>query len=105
MKMESFVVDKSLSGLSYALRHPETWPPGFEFDYIHDKTCAMGLAYRVGMIDEPHAEAMMRAFGIRRHCDAFTMFCSGYGCTRKSEITADMVADRIDAYLARSARC
>jgi hypothetical protein len=61
----------------------------------------MGLAYRLGMIEEPHAQAAMEAFGIR-HCDALTMFFSGYGCARKSDVTPAMVADRIDAHLARS---
>lgn len=102
MKMEpakSFASDKSLAALSLALRHPETWPPGFVFDYLDRRTCALGLAYRLEMIDEPHAQAMMTAFGLSDH-QAFTMFCFGYGCVKKGQVTPEMVADRIDAHLA-----
>lgn len=34
----------SLHALSYALRHPDTWPKGFVWDYQHCNKCAMGLA-------------------------------------------------------------
>lgn len=34
----------SLTALAYALRHPETWPEGFEWDYGDCESCAMGLA-------------------------------------------------------------
>lgn len=37
----------SLHGLSYALRHPETWPEGFVWDFARCDKCAMGLAYRL----------------------------------------------------------
>jgi hypothetical protein len=92
----------SLRRLSETLRRPETWPPEFEWNYTRADTCAMGLAYRLGMIEEPHVRAAMKAFGLRLF-DAFMMFCSGYGCARESEVTPGMVADRIDACLGRSA--
>jgi hypothetical protein len=102
----SFVAERaadqpSLRRLSETLRRPETWPPGFAFDYLSDKTCAVGLAYELGMIEEPDVQAAMKAFGIR-HCDALTMFFSGYGCARMRDVTPGMVADRIDAYLGRA---
>lgn len=34
----------SLVALAYALRHPETWPEGFVWDYGSCADCAMGLA-------------------------------------------------------------
>jgi hypothetical protein len=37
----------SVEGLIYALRHPETWPEGFEWYFNNFRTCAMGLAYRL----------------------------------------------------------
>lgn len=39
------IADKpSLETLAYALRHPETWPDGFVWNYSGCTTCAMGLA-------------------------------------------------------------
>lgn len=35
----------SLHALSYALRHPDTWPKGFVWGYQHCDNCAMGLAH------------------------------------------------------------
>lgn len=34
----------SLHALSYALRHPDTWPEGFVWNYGSCERCAMGLA-------------------------------------------------------------
>jgi hypothetical protein len=52
-----FAIDKpSLENLSYALRHPETWPKDFVWDYGECNDCAMGLAHRLwdlgGMPDD-----------------------------------------------------
>lgn len=37
----------SLVALSYSLRHPETWPQDFVWDYSSCATCAVGLALRL----------------------------------------------------------
>ena len=37
----------NLVALSYALRHPETWPADFVWDCSTCKTCAIGLALRL----------------------------------------------------------
>lgn len=37
----------SLVALSYALRHPETWPEGFVWEYNNCRKCAMGLAIQL----------------------------------------------------------
>jgi hypothetical protein len=37
----------SLAALSYALRHPEMWPKGFEWDYSFCHSCAMGLTVQL----------------------------------------------------------
>lgn len=43
-----FAIDKpSLENLSYALRHPETWPEAFIWDYGNCDQCAMGLAHNL----------------------------------------------------------
>lgn len=34
----------SVRGLAYLLRHSELWPKGFEFNYLSQVTCAIGLA-------------------------------------------------------------
>jgi hypothetical protein len=100
MKMEpaeSFVVDQPLRRLRDALRHPETWPPGFEFDYRRCATCAIGLAHELGMLAEMSGPAVMKAFGLP-YAAQIAIFSAGY-----DNPSADDVADRIDAYLARSA--
>lgn len=35
----------SLHGLSYALRHPDTWPEDFVWNYKNCSGCAIGLAH------------------------------------------------------------
>ena len=37
----------SLVALSYCLRHPETWPEDFVWDYSKCQQCAMGLAHQL----------------------------------------------------------
>ena len=34
----------SVDGLIYSLRHPETWPNGFSWDFEYCSSCAMGLS-------------------------------------------------------------
>lgn len=41
----------TLADLAWRLRHPETWPPGFKWDYGNCSSCAMGLAVR--LLDQP----------------------------------------------------
>jgi hypothetical protein len=103
MKMEpakSFESDpvQPLRKLSYALRHPETWPPEFEFDFHLTDKCALGLACELRMI-KYHTVALARPFGLSFK-EAWQLFFASDG---KGVITAAMVADSIDAYLARQA--
>lgn len=46
---EQFIVTRepSVAALSYALRHRETWPTGFEWNYLRVGSCAIGLADRL----------------------------------------------------------
>lgn len=94
------IVGSTLAHLSHALSHPETWPTGFEFDYVFYDTCARGLAHRLGMIEELTSEAVMKAFGISAR-EAYRLFDAGYAAAYlgKVKVTAAMVADRIDAHL------
>lgn len=104
MKMEpakSFEADPAqpLRKLSDALRDPETWPPGFKFNFLFANSCAFGLAHELGMIEDCTTDAARRAFGLSG-LDAHQIFNIFYASI---EVSAAMVADRIDAYLARKA--
>lgn len=45
---QALFLDKpSLHTLSYALRHPDTWPKGFIWNYKSCDQCAMGLAHQL----------------------------------------------------------
>ena len=95
----------TLAGLAWLLRHKEAWPEGFEWDFDDCFRCGMGLAAQLWdacafdltlslsagqavIWDIPYDEAN-RIFLV--------------GASNSTWITTEMVADRIDAYLARSA--
>jgi hypothetical protein len=109
----------SLHALSYVLRHPDTWPEDFFWDYTGYDTCAMGLAHAVWKkhVPEPPREygkgasQMARAFKMpfdkagniffhgasayRYQLGPLKLWLRPYG-----SITPEMVADAIDQYLA-----
>jgi hypothetical protein len=98
----------SLAALSFALRHPETWPEGFVWDYGNCETCAMGLANRLwgGILNkEPYAGEsacrMASVFGIRQE-KAFEIFifAPANRQLRLRGVTPTQIADLIDAHLA-----
>lgn len=92
----------TLADLAQKLRRPVTWPPDFVFNYLGYDTCAMALACSIGMADEPTSGAMTQAFGLSSR-EAYQIFEAAWGSVYigKLEVTADMVADKIDAVLAR----
>lgn len=65
-----FALDKpSLGNLSYALRHPDTWPEGFVWNYGECDQCAMGLAHALWKqvpkaVKSTGASFMARTFAI-----------------------------------------
>lgn len=85
----------TLEGLSYMLRHKEMWPEGLEWNFSCRGGCAIGLGDRVwgicsvdGLIDS----------------DAdYETWCALFLAGRHGTVTPFMVADRIDAFLARRA--
>lgn len=99
----------NLPALSYALRHPETWPEGFVWDYGDCRTCAMGLAVKLwgGQVQEESyaylnwisVETSMPYIKARK-----IFFELGENWKPSYEpytaITPDDVADAIDQYLA-----
>lgn len=89
-----------LADFAYKLRHPETWPVGFEFDYLYEDTCARGLAAALGIITEPTTGEMMAAFGLSAKV-ARQLFNAGWAAVYlgKGVVPAAMIADRIDAHL------
>lgn len=121
-----FAIDKpSLENLSYALRHPETWPDGFEWDYRNCNSCAMGLASNLWKsIPEPSnkrekgSSRMARSFSLPYEVAASIFFGSKDWTPIRNEtkgmlwwkkhrqflniaaVTPEMVADQIDKYIA-----
>jgi hypothetical protein len=120
----------SLHALSYALRHPETWPKGFVWDFNNWDGCAMALAHVLWSDGDPvpkdkseendcwreWVSIWAKTFGVS-FSDVQRMFYGTewtsrpktflgieYDRTPKisdwSEITPEMVADEIDRYLA-----
>jgi hypothetical protein len=102
----------SLHALSYVLRHPDTWPDGFVWDYRYCDQCAMGLAHelwkdKVADTDIYNgASIMARRFGMAFE-EARAIFMEARGAPRRYFIgprnydahTPERVADQIDAYL------
>jgi hypothetical protein len=101
----------SLEALSYALRHPETWPKGFRWDYGSCSSCAMGLTKKLWEnpareercdLPDLRAEKYGKLFGMPQAASdkIFLYLTEGHGCGT-GYITPHHVADAIDAYLAR----
>lgn len=129
---ESLFIDldrPSLAALSYILRHPDTWPKDFIWNFGDCYQCAMGLAHRLWKqiprsSSETGATIMAREFAIP-YGVALNIFLADYGhaewlprrVEHKTEgrlwwkkeistshrdydaVTPEMVADQIDAFL------
>lgn len=125
-----FALDKpSLENLSYCLRHPETWPPGFHWDFSQCATCAMGLARalwdnkvafddRGDKANEKAASVVARTFAMPYEMTSDIFLGTGKWVPRHSKIKGalwwkeisteqnfhavlpEMVADQIDKHLA-----
>lgn len=115
----------SLHALSYALRHPDTWPEGFYWNYDKCDHCAMGLAHvlwkdKIAEMTPPEAATSIvaRAFAISYHKASYIFQGSfdwvpektkevGFFRKRKikigepdrARVTPEMVAEQIDKYL------
>lgn len=103
----------SLHALSYVLRHPDTWPKGFYWDYTKCTQCAMGLARRLWSTDIEQAKnssgasIMARTFAMP-YAKAERIFMEGWKNHRHlgvfsrdpETVTPEMIADDIDRYLA-----
>jgi hypothetical protein len=92
----------SLAALSFVLRNRETWPDGFVWDYRDCLSCAMGLAFRLGMVAGFDTVAMADSFKISQEAARNIFIEAAYhhklGTMRA--VTPEHVADLIDAHLA-----
>src|SRR6266446_2816529 len=93
----------SLGALSFHLRHPETWPEDFQWDYSYCPTCTMGLAGRlfpelrlkgeIGDIDT------LQAYFKIPYAVIWEFFATPVPGKGLRAVTPEMVADRIDDFL------
>ena len=115
----------SLRALSHILRHKELWPKGFRWHYSSCSSCAMGLAWEIwdlGFISDVYTN-LRRASSLFQMplVESCTIF-GGYiphdpnniengayqaqwtvdpaGGSYMGHVTPEMVADKIDEYLA-----
>jgi len=86
----------TIGALVFALRHPELWPPGFEWNFNVCETCAIGLAHRMWpkQIQSPSLVDVRGALGIDP-INAREIF--GNGHYNFLAVTPAMVADKLDA--------
>lgn len=109
LKPEVLAPLKSLTGLAFILRHKELWPKGFQWEYNDCDKCAMGLAYALfdgrerDMKIQLHEVGHLLGFEITYPvANIFLDGNLGYGVTCGWKvITPEMVADKIDAYVAK----
>lgn len=113
----------SLDGLAYALRHPETWPKGFVWDFNECSRCAMGLAHAlwgdapVNGNNDAWTSASARLLAVPYEEADRIFYWEGYQQVRPKKflgikigsvvvdadnVTPGMVADAIDTYIARA---
>ena len=89
------------SVLIAALRHPEDWPPGFEWHFYDCETCAIGL-FRALMPDYPYPcdrdqdLAMAEALGISTTEACCTFIRASTYQKTHDNVTPDDVADRLE---------
>ena len=91
--------------LSFILRNRALWPKGFEWDYIYCESCAMGLAFELGMAPQCNTLAIAVQFNMSR-ADATNIFIyAGQSILTKlmQDITPEHIADLLDAYAGRVA--
>lgn len=103
VRMLAGLTDKpSLVGLSYALRHKETWPEGFVWDYDDCYTHALGLAWKLWeSISIPSCWHVAKFMSIPHEVSrGFFLAAHLFAQVRFHDITPEHVADAIDAYLA-----
>lgn len=107
MLMRSPTTEPSLKNLAYVLRHKELWPEDFVWDYSRPESCGIGmcrLLYRLDptivddRLDEDSANKIFMSWmGEKKYL--FGLFKYPVHM-RTEDITPEVVADRIDCWLA-----
>lgn len=107
----------SLHALSYCLRHPDTWPEGFYWDFADCQQCAMGLAHElwsaIPSVDRRDGPSVMARTFAMPYEQAERIFLGEayrtehlFGILTRypghDNITPEMVANAIDAYLEKA---
>jgi hypothetical protein len=90
----------TLENLATVLRHRQMWPEGFEWDYRCCESCALGLAWRLGMISLDTIHTAAEEFDIPYYVAMRIFLLLAAKCGGMRDITPEHVADAIDAYLA-----
>ena len=105
--------EPSLPALAFVLRHKETWPTGFEWNFSNCRHCAMGMAHRLwpDVVREPDMQHMCEVFDLSNK-DARFLFHSHYLPLLQWTtfpiswgMTPEVIADRIDKYCIKHERC
>ena len=94
----------SLPALAYALRHPETWPDSFVWNYAQCESCAAGLIHELWN-EGRHGTFTTAAkiVNLPRNSEGFLFLGVGLEFdTMMQDVTPEMVADVIDALMARA---
>ena len=100
--------EPTLRDLAYVLRHEETWPEGFRWDYRYADHCGIGLCVQLygkspASFDEfsgdYDGESVNSIFNTPVKWYKAPLDCYS---ERMRMITPEVVADRIDAYLGES---
>ena len=88
----------TLRDLSFALRHPDTWPKDFDWNYSDCHKCAMGLSYRLWpqQIKEPTTQAMVDGFGMNVTVASEIFTAAGRHASSIKDVTPAIIADMID---------
>jgi hypothetical protein len=127
MNLDKFEGTKNLARLSTLLRNPQLWPTGFVWDYEHIDQCALGLAGRlwphIVVLDHLHMDGprarivdsslAMKNFAIDEERFNRIFYALHINRTvsvlhfwkrdmRITDVTPNMVAAEIDAYLGTS---
>ncbi len=107
----------SLARLSYLLRHHELWPEDFSWHFDNCECCAMGLASAFWQLDpeqyewtdcddvvDCHLNMVHTVLGVHKStCMILFLNERTYGVSSE-QVTPNMVADKIDEYLAKQRR-
>ena len=101
-----------MSALAYLLRHPQTWPTGFEWDFGNCHTCAMGLSYALWHDQAPTSAAWFGGVAellAISACASFAIFVapslrSAHGLDAH-DISPEMIADEIEQYVITHPAC